>query len=97
MIQEATAAEIRSKISDTHTLPVSAYDPNGLESLETSVQRFRVIQDDMLLTIAQAWYLARCDSRQIWHGSIPHKHSQPRIWLACYGPRDRANHEQRDE
>ena len=50
MIQEATAAEIRGKISDTHTLPVSAYDPDGLESLETSVHRFRIIQDDTLLT-----------------------------------------------
>ena len=43
MIKEATAAEIRTKISDFQTLPVSAYDPNGLESLETSVQRLRII------------------------------------------------------
>ncbi|KAH0564831.1 hypothetical protein GP486_001779 [Trichoglossum hirsutum] len=35
MLRETTAAEIRSKISDLHTLPVSAYNPNGLESLET--------------------------------------------------------------
>ncbi|KAL9621989.1 MAG: hypothetical protein Q9160_003651 [Pyrenula sp. 1 TL-2023] len=35
MIHYSTAAEIRSRISDEHTLPVSAYNPLGLESLET--------------------------------------------------------------
>lgn len=35
MLNASTAAEIRGKISDQHTLNVSAYDPSGLESLET--------------------------------------------------------------
>lgn len=35
MLSDKTAAEIRSKISDLHTQNVSAYDPSGLESLET--------------------------------------------------------------
>jgi gamma-glutamyltranspeptidase/glutathione hydrolase len=35
MLQANTSAEIRSKISDFHTLNVSAYDPKGLESLDT--------------------------------------------------------------
>ena len=35
MLKESTVDEIRSKISDTHTLDVSAYDPAGLESLDT--------------------------------------------------------------
>ncbi|KAF2657357.1 gamma-glutamyltranspeptidase-like protein [Lophiostoma macrostomum CBS 122681] len=35
MISEKTAAEVRSKISDTRTFNVSYYDPAGLESLET--------------------------------------------------------------
>jgi Gamma-glutamyltransferase len=35
MLAESTVAEIRSKISDTHTLDVSAYDPAGLENLDT--------------------------------------------------------------
>ncbi|KAK5448026.1 hypothetical protein LTS15_009050 [Exophiala xenobiotica] len=35
MLSAQTAADIRSKISDTHTLNVSAYDPSGIESLET--------------------------------------------------------------
>lgn len=35
MLNETTAARIRSEISDIHTLNVSAYDPKGLESLET--------------------------------------------------------------
>jgi len=35
MLSERAAADIRSKISDHHTLNVSAYDPDGLESLET--------------------------------------------------------------
>lgn len=35
MLSDATAAEIRSKISDTQTQNVSYYDPKGLESLET--------------------------------------------------------------
>ena len=35
MLSPETAAEIRSKISDSNTLNVSAYNPSGLESLET--------------------------------------------------------------
>jgi len=37
MLKKSTIAEIRSKISDKHTLNVSAYDPSGLESLDTYV------------------------------------------------------------
>lgn len=35
MLNASTAAAIRAKISDVHTLNVSAYDPSGLESLNT--------------------------------------------------------------
>ncbi|KAJ9626468.1 hypothetical protein H2203_004100 [Taxawa tesnikishii (nom. ined.)] len=35
MLNASTAAFIRSRISDLHTLNVSAYDPTGLEILET--------------------------------------------------------------
>lgn len=35
MLNETTAESVRSRISDFHTLNVSAYDPTGLESLET--------------------------------------------------------------
>lgn len=35
MLSEATAREVRSKISDVKTFNVSYYDPAGLESLET--------------------------------------------------------------
>ncbi|KAF2033750.1 gamma-glutamyltranspeptidase-like protein [Setomelanomma holmii] len=35
MLSASTAAEVRSKISDTRTFNVSYYDPSGLESLET--------------------------------------------------------------
>lgn len=35
MISAATAAEVRSKISDSKTFNVSYYDPSGFESLET--------------------------------------------------------------
>jgi len=35
MVTDATAAEVRGKISDLHTLNVSAYDPKGLKSLQT--------------------------------------------------------------
>ncbi len=35
MLSPATGAEIRGKISDIHTLNISAYNPTGLESLET--------------------------------------------------------------
>lgn len=37
MLNDTTAARIRSKISDLRTLNVSDYDPSGLESLETYV------------------------------------------------------------
>ncbi|KAI8629787.1 gamma-glutamyltransferase 1 [Xylariaceae sp. FL1651] len=35
MLSDETAADVRSKISDFHTLNVSAYDPMGFESLPT--------------------------------------------------------------
>lgn len=35
MLNETTAERVRSRISNFHTLNVSAYDPTGLESLET--------------------------------------------------------------
>ena len=35
MLKDSTIAEIRSKICDFHTKNVSAYDPEGIESLET--------------------------------------------------------------
>lgn len=37
MLKQATINEIRSKISDQHTLNVSSYDPSGIESLNTYV------------------------------------------------------------
>lgn len=45
MLSEKAAAEIRSKISDQHTLNVSAYDPSGLESLETPGTSHVVVAD----------------------------------------------------
>lgn len=35
MLKQSTIDEIRGKISDTTTLNVSAYDPEGIESLDT--------------------------------------------------------------
>lgn len=35
MLKDSTIAEIRDKISDYCTKNVSAYDPEGIESLET--------------------------------------------------------------
>lgn len=37
MLKQSTIDEIRSKISDLHTLNVSSYDPSGIESLNTYV------------------------------------------------------------
>jgi gamma-glutamyltranspeptidase/glutathione hydrolase len=37
MLSQSTIDEIRSKISDVRTQNVSAYDPTGLESLDTYV------------------------------------------------------------
>lgn len=35
MVESSTAAKIRSKISDHNTLPVEAYNPRGIEIMET--------------------------------------------------------------
>lgn len=35
MLNQSTVDEIRAKISDTHTLNISDYDPAGIESLNT--------------------------------------------------------------
>lgn len=35
ILEQSTVDEIRAKISDTHTLDVSAYDPAGIENRDT--------------------------------------------------------------
>ena len=45
MLSEATAAAVRSRISDFHTLNVSAYDPSGFESLDTPGTSAIVVAD----------------------------------------------------
>lgn len=52
MVSAATAAEIRAKISDTHTYNVSYYDPKGLESLETPGTSHVVTADHSGLAIS---------------------------------------------
>jgi gamma-glutamyltranspeptidase/glutathione hydrolase len=39
MLSEATASDIRSRISDQHTQPLSAYNPEGLEIMNTYNKR----------------------------------------------------------
>jgi gamma-glutamyltranspeptidase/glutathione hydrolase len=38
MLNDTVASGIRGRISDFHTQNVSAYNPDGLESLDTYVQ-----------------------------------------------------------
>ncbi|GAB7358271.1 hypothetical protein MBLNU230_g0421t1 [Neophaeotheca triangularis] len=52
MLSDETAAEIRSRISDTTTLDVSAYDPSGYESLETPGTSGLVTADSDGLSVA---------------------------------------------
>lgn len=52
MISAETAAEIRSKISDTRTFNTSYYDPKGLESLETPGTSHIVTADRTGLSIS---------------------------------------------
>lgn len=51
MLSAETAAEVRGKISDYHTLNVSAYDPSGLESLETPGTSHVVTSDQSGLAV----------------------------------------------
>lgn len=51
MISEATAKEVRSKISDSKTFNVSYYNPAGLESLETPGTSHMVTADKSGLAI----------------------------------------------
>jgi gamma-glutamyltranspeptidase/glutathione hydrolase len=52
MLNATTAALIRSKISDFHTLNVSAYDPSGFESLETPGTSAVVVSDKSGMAIS---------------------------------------------
>ncbi|KAI9810513.1 MAG: hypothetical protein M1826_003533 [Phylliscum demangeonii] len=52
MLAPRTGAEIRSRISDTTTLDVAAYDPAGLQSLETPGTSSILAIDDQGLTIS---------------------------------------------
>lgn len=45
VLTAATAADIRAKISDAHTLNISAYDPSGFEVLETPGTSAVVVSD----------------------------------------------------
>ena len=45
MLNASTAATIRNRISDFHTLNVSAYDPSGFESLDTPGTSAVVVSD----------------------------------------------------
>ena len=45
LLDASTAADIRSKISDAHTLNVSAYDPSGFEILDTPGTSAVVVSD----------------------------------------------------
>ncbi|CAG8068398.1 unnamed protein product [Penicillium olsonii] len=53
MLDQATVDEIRSKISDVRTQNVSAYDPAGLESLETPGTSHIVAVDHTGLAISE--------------------------------------------
>ncbi|KAI1349303.1 gamma-glutamyltransferase 1 [Xylaria sp. FL0043] len=52
ILSNKTAAEVRSKISDFHTLNVSAYDPEGFESLPTPGTSHIVAADKSGLAIS---------------------------------------------
>ncbi|RMZ91059.1 hypothetical protein DV736_g1697, partial [Chaetothyriales sp. CBS 134916] len=52
MLSDETAAEIRGKISDHHTLNVSGYDPKGIESLNTPGTSHVVTADALGLAIS---------------------------------------------
>ncbi|KAI9700553.1 MAG: hypothetical protein M1820_006707 [Bogoriella megaspora] len=52
MLLPKTAAIVRSKISDSHTLNVSAYDPSGIESLETPGTSHLVAADQSGLAVS---------------------------------------------
>ncbi|BDD55489.1 hypothetical protein MPDQ_006061 [Monascus purpureus] len=51
MLKDSTIAEIRRKISDFHTKNISAYDPEGFESLETPGTSHLVAADHTGLAI----------------------------------------------
>ncbi|KAJ5247133.1 Glutathione hydrolase proenzyme [Penicillium chermesinum] len=52
MLKQSTVDEIRGKISDQHTLNVSAYDPSGLESLETPGTSHLAVADHTGLAVS---------------------------------------------
>jgi gamma-glutamyltranspeptidase / glutathione hydrolase len=52
MLSAETAAEIRAKISDTHTLKVKAYDPDGIESLDTPGTSAIVVADSSGMAVS---------------------------------------------
>lgn len=64
MLKQSTIDEIRSKISDRHTLNVSAYDPSGIESLNTYVSDLRSRGHGMEQTNnnLQPWDFSHCRS-----------------------------------
>jgi gamma-glutamyltranspeptidase / glutathione hydrolase len=63
MLLASTAETIRSKISDEHTLPISAYNPNGIESLETPGTSEVVTADGSGMTISLT------STINLWFGS----------------------------
>ena len=85
MLSDTTGAEVRSRISDVKTLNVSAYDPQGLESLSTYV--FMACHHTVADNIPQTWYFSRCRRRRLRHGNLRNVHHQPLIRVPYSPPR----------
>jgi hypothetical protein len=95
MLKKSTIADIRSKISDTHTLNVSAYDPSGLESLDTYVGALKVLSRTLhKLIIYQTRNFPHRNSRPYWHGNLSHYYYQHSVRKPGTCPRDWYHYEQ---
>lgn len=95
MLNETSIRTIRSKILDSRTQDVSVYDPDGLESLDTWVNRW--LNFDDVANSFQARNVSHCECRSIRLGCDSDKHDQLVFRQSSDGARNRNHHEQRDE
>lgn len=86
MLNQSTINEIRSRINDSHTLDVSAYDPSGIESLDTYVPPALLNNICIQLTSGlQAWDFSHRFGRPHRSRCLVDQHGQLTVWQPDHG------------
>jgi hypothetical protein len=77
ILKKVTVDDVRSRISDARTQNVSAYDPDGFESLNTYAPLYSSAR--LSYSFSQAWNLSHRHGRPFRLRNHRHHHDQPTL------------------